>query len=147
MTARRPLYLGVGACLALSLFSPAIAETLAAQPSFSGTVVGFVALKSYSNGTLTVVGPNGFVAGATKKGGLPSLDLGTVADGRYTYELDAATALLDTSAIPQNNGRPNTGIKPRRSAALSGTFLVRGGSIFVPVAAAAVRSGGTSDQD
>src|SRR5689334_22350143 len=111
MAAMKPLSLGLAGCLVLSVFSSGLAAVLAAQPSFSGTTVGFVALKSYARGTLTVAGPNGFTATVTTKSGLPALDLtqfGSVADGRYTYQLDAATAQLDTSAAPQNNGRPST---------------------------------------
>ena len=41
-------------------------------------------------GTLTVVGPNGFVASASSKSGLPALNLarfGAVPDGQYSYQL------------------------------------------------------------
>jgi hypothetical protein len=140
----------IAAGVAFALASPCTAETIAAQPSFSGTTVQFAALKAYSGGTLTVVGPNGFAASVGRKGGLPALNLATagpLVDGRYTYQLAAATSQLDASGVPQNNGRANNNFRPRKVAALSGTFLVKGGSIVAPVATNAARGGGDQDQE
>jgi hypothetical protein len=139
------------ALLALDFSGISQAGTLAAQPSFSGTVVGFVPTKTYAGGTLTVVGPGGFAASASSKGGLPLLDLAkfsAVPDGQYTFQLDAATSQVDTSVILQNNGRAKkANVRPRRSDALSGVFLVKGGSIVTPAAVAAARGGSDQDQD
>ena len=145
----KPWAFGAAALLALNLSGVGKADTLAAQPSFSRTVVGFVPSKAYAGGTLTVIGPNGFAASASSKGGLPSLNLvqfGAVPDGLYAYQLDAATAQLDTSAPVQNNGRARKdNVRPRRADTLSGTFLVKGGSIVTPVAALASQGGNDRD--
>ena len=141
---------GFAAAAYLALSGACLADSLDAQPSFSRATIGFVAAKAYGGGTLTVVGPNGFAASVTNKAGLPILNLaqfGAVPDGQYTYQLSAATAELDTSATTQNNGRANSSIKPRKGVALSGVFVVRGGSIVIPLATAALRAGGAQDQD
>ena len=145
----KPWALGAAALLALTLSGACRAGTLAAQPSLSRTTVAFDPSKAYAGGTLTVVGPNGFVASISSDGGLPSLNLarfGALPDGQYNYQLDAATSQVDTSATVQNNGRAKKdNLRPRKSDALSGTFLVKGGSIVTPIAALASQGG--SDQD
>lgn len=146
----RPWVFGIAGGVALNLSGVCLADTLAARPSFSGTTVGFVAAKAYTNGTLTVAGPNGFAASVASKGGLPSLNLarsGPVADGQYTYQLTAATGQLDTSVTVQNNGRAKANLRPRKGVALSGGFQVKGGSIVTTLAATASRRGGRQDQD
>jgi hypothetical protein len=139
---------GAASMAALALPGVCLAE-VAAEPSFSRTIVAFAAAKSYFGGTLNVVGPGGYAASASSKSGLPSLDLskfGRVADGQYTYQLSAATGQVDTSTALLNNGRAKN-VRGRRSDGLSGVFLVKGGSIVAPVSAAAARSGGDQDQD
>jgi hypothetical protein len=148
----KPWVLGASTLLALGLSGVSLAGTLAAQSSLSGTVVGFTPSRAHSGGTLTVVGPGGFVASVSSKRGLPLLDLaqfGSVPDGQYTYQLDAATSQVDTSRIMQNNGRAKkANVRPRRSDSLSGVFVVKGGSIVVaPLAAGASRGGSDRDQD
>ena len=147
-----PWLLGASALFVLGLSGVSLAGTLAAQQSLSGTVVGFAPSKTYAGGTLTVVGPGGFVASVSSKQGLPLLDLGqfgAVPDGQYTYQLDATTSQVDTSVILQNNGRTKkANVRPRRSDSLSGVFAVKGGSIVVgPLAAAVSRAGSDQDQD
>jgi hypothetical protein len=147
----KPWVLGASAFLALNFSGVSLAGTLAAQPSLSGTVVGFVPSKAYAGGTLTVVGPGGFAASVSSNNGLPRLDLtqfSAAPDGQYSYQLDAATSQVDTSVIMLNNGRAKkANVRPRRSDALSGVFLVKGGSIVTPVAALASQSGSDQDQD
>lgn len=148
MVKRKPWAIGAAALFALNLSGASVAGTLAAQPSFSGTTISFAASKAYAGGTLTIIGPNGFLASARSKSGLPSLNLasvGAVPNGQYSFQLDAATSQADTSVVAQNNGRSTkASVRPRRSDGLSGTFLVRGGSIVTPIAA---RASGGSDRD
>ena len=148
--AGRP-WLAGAAIAVLGLCSVAAADTLVARASFAGTTIGFVAGKAYSNATLTVVGPNGYVATARSKTGLPALNLarsGAAPDGRYTYQLSAATAQADTAEIAQNNGRAKA-VVARKGDAMSGSFQVIGGSIIAPLTAATASRGGRAavDQD
>ena len=149
MAGMKPWVLGASALLALHFSGGSLAGTLAAEPSFSGTVVGFAPSRAYAGGTLTVVGPGGFVASASTKSGLPVLDLakfGALPDGQYTYQIDAATAQVDTSVVMQNNGRgTKANVRPRRSDSFSGVFRVKGRSIVTSVATLAPQGG--SDRD
>ena len=80
--------------------------------------------------TLSVTGPNEFHATVSSRGGA-ALDLarfGPVDDGEYTYHLTAATEEPVKIRTPLDNGREGgkAGVK---SAAASGTFLVKDGVI------------------
>jgi hypothetical protein len=100
----------------------------------------------YSNGVLTVVGPNGFSRTLYAKNGAPALsNLGSLPDGEYTYQLSATTNQAVRLATPQNDGRRSLTTVVRKGVATSGTFRVTGGAIAV--AAAASASTDNDDQD
>jgi hypothetical protein len=152
MATSKPWALGAAAAfLALNMSGVCTADTLAATPSLSGKTVAFLAHGTYLSGTLTVVGPNGFAATVASKRGLPALNLeefGAVLDGRYAYQLNAATSRLDYSVAAQNNGRSKkNNTRPRLGVALSGVFLVRGGSIVAPLQSTASQASGDQDRD
>ena len=63
-----------------------------------------------------------------------------------TYQIDAATAQVDTAVVMQNNGRgTKANVRPRRSDSFSGVFRVKGRSIVTSVATLAPQGG--SDRD
>jgi hypothetical protein len=71
-----------------------------------------------------------------------------VRDGRYLFQLDAATSEVDTTQVAQNNGRAGRNIvRPRRGDSFSGSFLVRNGSIVRAAAAGPAPQRGNDSRD
>jgi len=118
--------------LALGLAGAALADDLKADARFSETGVGFDLKGTYSDVTLTVVGPNDFHASAHAKSGAPTLDLrrfGSVEDGTYTYQLTAASDEKVKVRTRLDDGREARGAEPLKGVATSGTFHVKDGVI------------------
>lgn len=124
--------LGLGLCMA----APAAAnEALEARVRLVGERVAFDVDGRYTNYMLTISGPEGYLASAEGARSAPTVrlaDHGAVVDGRYQFQLTAATDRIDPSArqVDQSaNGRePGAGL-PRIGAALSGSFVVEDGRI------------------
>ena len=126
----RATSIGLAASLSLALVSPGGADELAVEAEFSETKVVFALKGPRANVTLSITGPNEFHATVSSKGAA-TLDLarfGQVDDGEYTYHLTAATEEPVKIRTPLDNGREGgkAGVK---SAAASGTFLVKDGLI------------------
>ncbi|MGV6811853.1 MAG: hypothetical protein ACWA47_06375 [Brevirhabdus sp.] len=88
-----------------------------------------------SNATLTVSGPEGFYTSIHSEKGLPRFNIqteGAQADGRYVYELTAATEERIKVTGDLNNGRgdaqTDTMAQPFQ---MTGAFTVRRGVIVV----------------
>jgi hypothetical protein len=130
----KPAALGLAACLAFGFSSAGMADDLSASEQFAGTTVGFE-LKGgpFSNVTLSVAGPDNFHASASARRGAPTIDLrrfGPVEDGRYTYQLTAATAEREKIRARLDNGRDaRADIEPLKGVSTSGTFNVQRGEI------------------
>jgi hypothetical protein len=130
----KPAAFGLAAGLAFGLSGACLADDLSASEQFAGTTVGFE-LKGgpFSHVTLSISGPNDFHASAFSRRGAPSLNLrsfGAVEDGRYTYQLTAATDEKLKIRTTLDDGRdPRTAAEPLKGVSTSGTFNVRGGEI------------------
>ena len=130
--------LGLAACLALGIQGIASAQDM----KIAKDVLAF-ALDGYTNGTLTISGPNDFQARAFSEKGEISVSLDGLEDGVYTYELSFATDKMQAIRNPLDNGR---GDAERREVnvgmTVSGTFAVIRGSIVEPKPGASDRDEG-----
>jgi hypothetical protein len=135
--------LGLAAIFAAGIGSVCAAQDLKATHRFSETQIGFDPGASYNNYLLTVTGPNGFVASAASKTGTPAIDLrrfGSFDDGTYHYQLTASTDDKVPVRTPLDNGRSGGPTDSRlKAVAISGQFLVKGGTIVKPSTAQAAR--------
>ena len=129
----RYLAAGVAALLAYAPVAAGAGDDLDAFRTLAGSQVSFSLGGGYSNATLSVAGPVGFLARNFSKSGNPSIDLirsKAKADGLYTYEITAASP--DTVAVvnDEDNGR-GTAEKSivQRGVSASGTFMVKNGLI------------------
>jgi hypothetical protein len=133
----KPTAFALAAGLAAGLSAAALADDLKAQAKFTDTGLAFDLQGDYSNLTLTIAGPHRFHASASTRSGSPEIDLrrlGALEDGTYSYHLTGATPEAEKVRTKLDNGR-STGAEPRRSARLSGTFHVKGGTIVKQVPA------------
>ena len=109
------------------------ADDLNAFKRATGSEVSFSLGGAYSNATLTITGPDGFVIRNFSKTGNPAVDLIKAkanVDGVYTYEITAASSQTVTIRNPQNNGRGSADRGTmKRGVSASGTFVVKGGLI------------------
>ena len=109
------------------------ADDLNAFKRATGSEVSFSLGGAYSNATLTITGPDGFVVRNFSKTGNPAIDLIKAkanVDGIYTYEITVASPETVTIRNPQNNGRGGLDRKTmKRAISASGTFVVKGGLI------------------
>ena len=133
----------LAASLAAGIADACQANDLKGTPRFSETQIGFDLGASYTNYTLSVGGPSGFVARADSKTGTPTIDLhrfGPFDDGTYSYHLTASSDEKIQIRTPVDNGRsggPDTSrLKP---VSLSGHFRVQGGKIVTAPTAHPVR--------
>ncbi|MCR5859574.1 hypothetical protein [Mesorhizobium sp. J428] len=127
----------VAACLAI----PALAdEVMSARSASAGTKVSFVLPAGYFNATLSVAGPDGRVLTASAKQGSPVIDISgqnAMGDGVYTYQITAASPKTKAVKADGADGRdiPASQVNMRGEmsvhvpAAMSGSFLVKGGRI------------------
>jgi hypothetical protein len=112
-------------------------EALRADVRLTADRVGFDLQERYSNYTLTLTGPQGYVAQAEGARSAPTIrlaDHGDVPDGVFTYSLTAATDRLDMSArlVDQRvNGREPGVARPRIGAQMTGQFRVENGRIQI----------------
>ena len=121
--------------LASGLAGPAMAADFPLIERFSGTVLAFTPTGSFSRGTLSVAGPNGFAATVRSNGAAPALDLAQAPgfqDGEYRYQWTAATGRADPTIRSANDGRRANAPRTRLSVAMSGAFTVKGGRIVDP---------------
>ena len=125
--------LALAAVLAAGIAGVCEAQDLKATPRFGDTQIGFDPGASYSNYTLSVGGPNGFVARAESKTGTPTIDLrrfGAYDDGTYSFHLSASADEKVPIRTPLDNGREGGPATARlKAVSLSGHFLVNGGTI------------------
>jgi len=109
------------------------ADHLNAFRTLSGSEVSFSLGGAYSNATLTITGPDGFIIRKFSKTGNPAVDLikaKAKADGLYTYEITAASSETVTVPNPQNNGRGGVDrATMKRGVSATGTFVVKGGLV------------------
>ena len=135
--------LALAALLAAGTAGACQAQDLKATPRFSDTQIGFDPGASYNNYALSVGGPNGFVARAESKTGTPAIDLrrfGAFDDGTYSYHLSASSDEKVPIRTPLDNGRSDGPANSKlRGVALSGQFLVKGGTIVKPSTAQPTR--------
>jgi hypothetical protein len=123
----------LAACLAVGISGTCWAQDLKARQKFTDTEIGFDLAGPYSNLTLTITGPNGINANASSRSGSPSIDLrklGSLDDGDYMYQLNAATdeKVPDRSGL--DNGRDGGPTKSvLKSVSTSGSFQVKSGAI------------------
>jgi hypothetical protein len=121
--------------IAVSL-AAGLGAAAAAQVRLQGEVrltperIGFDVQGRYTNYTLTIGGPEGYLARAEGSRTPPTVrlaDHGDVPDGVYSYQLTAATDQIDPAArrVDQRvNGREPGLAAPRIGAQLSGYFRV-----------------------
>jgi hypothetical protein len=132
----KPIHFAVALGLSLALSAPCRADELVAGELFRGTQVSLELKRPVHAATLSISGPNAFHARAEARRGVPTIDLaqsGPVADGLYTYHLDAATDETVKVRATLDNGRgARAPAEMRKGVAASGTFWVRSGAI-VPV--------------
>lgn len=133
----------VAALVALAAFfaMPALAdEVMTARSASAGTKVSFVLPAGYFNATLSVAGPDGRVLTASAKQGAPVIDISgqnAMGDGVYTYQITAASPKTKAVKAGGADGRdiPASQVNMRGEmsvhvpAAMSGSFLVKGGRI------------------
>ena len=102
---------------------------------FEGLTISFSEQRAVSNATLSISGPNGFVANSASENDIPSInlsDFGTLSDGRYKYQI-TSSALGDankkiTSSL--NNGRASDAPKiMHKSVSQSGYFYLEDGQV------------------
>ncbi|MCP5074297.1 MAG: hypothetical protein GY947_13545 [Rhodobacteraceae bacterium] len=99
--------MSVAACVLAVVCATSVS---ASEPSqqFNANELWFEGFSSYSNATLTVTGPSGFRTTVYSETGTPVFSLQSadeLSDGRYSFELSAASeekVAVDTSV---NNGR------------------------------------------
>lgn len=121
----------------MAFSAAATAQDLKAVNRFAGAKLGFDLQGDYSNVTLTVTGPDGFVTSTYSEKAAPVLDLakaGKLPDGEYRYQLSAADTKTMIRQMPMDNGRD--GKDPEQipaSVAMSGVFSVQNGKIVEPV--------------
>ncbi|PWV99111.1 hypothetical protein DFR52_104403 [Hoeflea marina] len=128
---------GLAGLAAALLAGGAGAADISAANRFSGATLGFEIKGTYSNVTLTVTGPDGYLASAYAEKSAPSLDLGgsgKLADGQYHYQLTAADPSVMMKQVQLDNGRdkPAPDSVPA-SVTMSGVFTIRDGAIIKPV--------------
>lgn len=128
--------LALAAAVAVGLADIASAQNMKVTQRSSGNVLGFDVQGPYKNVTLSIAGPKGFTARASAEKGNPSLNLGKgLPDGVYTYQLTAATdkpADIIPSGLDDGRGEHATRTVPLEGVSMSGTFVVRNGSIVSP---------------
>jgi hypothetical protein len=124
--------LGLAAIVALSLPTACLADDLKANERFNDMTLDFEITGPYRNATLSVAGPGDFHTSVSAERGAPSIDLrkfGPLADGTYTYQLDAATDQKLQAKTRLDNGRKGSQPEPMVGASMSGTFNVKDGAI------------------
>lgn len=112
-------------------------EALDAQARLTDERIGFTVQGRYTNYTLTITGPEGFVARAQGQRSAPTVrlaDHGATPDGLYTYQLTAATDRIDPSARrvdQRTNGREPGVAAPLIGALMTGQFRVENDRIRI----------------
>jgi hypothetical protein len=128
--------LGLAACLAIGLSGASAADDMVAARQLSGSKIGFLVKDPYGFATLTVSGPNEFNADAFSRSGAVAIDLrryGDLEDGAYSYQLTAASNTKVKRRLGLDDGRGDrTSVEQPVSAAINGTFYVKGGAIVEP---------------
>lgn len=105
------------------------------QERFSGTRLSFTPQAGLSNFTLRVSGPEGYEGQVFSARVAPTFrlgDHGTVVDGRYSYEITAATQQRQSRAnLPAagSNGRDGVSRAPLVGVSQNGRFQVVNGRI------------------
>jgi len=123
---------GLAVLFSIGLANPGLADDLRKTEHFAGTHVAFEFAAPYYNVTLTVIGPNDFQAKVHSSAGVPAIDLqafGSVADGRYTYQMTASSGVTRKAPTILYNGRHVEDAVRLQSVSTSGTFVVTGGTI------------------
>lgn len=104
-----------------------------ADELFAGTTLSFNYKGNYSNATISVSGPNGFIQTHYQKNGSLTLDLndlGSLSDGLYKYEITVATDKTVNTNSNMDNGRgKNAKTTMNVGEKQSGQFRVEGGVI------------------
>ncbi|MEI2384546.1 hypothetical protein [Breoghania sp. JC706] len=112
-------------------------DELVATSRFSAATVGFDLGGDYRKVTLTISGPNGFSVSAQSERTAPVINLrkfGKVEDGRYSYQLTAATSKRIAVRSQLDNGRGDSAKNELYAGVgTSGSFLVKDGVIYQPV--------------
>ena len=112
-------------------------DELVATSRFSGATVGFDLGGDYRKVTLSISGPNGFSVSAQSERTAPVINLrkfGKVEDGRYSYQLTAATSKRIAVRTQLDNGRGDSAKNELYAGVgTSGSFLVKDGVIYQPV--------------
>jgi hypothetical protein len=112
-------------------------EALDAELRLSPDRVSFQVEGRYTNFTLTISGPAGYLAQAQAARSAPTVrlaDYGDAPDGLYTFDLNAATDRIAAGAGRIDhaaNGREPGAGSPRVGAYLSGNFRVVDGRIAI----------------
>lgn len=107
-----------------------------ADHNFYGTTVSFQSRVSAAAGSISISGPNGFVARKASNYGVPSIQLanyGHVADGVYHYQLvvkqGGSQRLVDNGTNGRDPNKAHYGVK---GAVQGGHFMVKNGQIVIP---------------
>jgi hypothetical protein len=107
---------------------------------FEGLTVGFTELDTVNNATVSISGPNGFVASNSAKSGIPTIylvDFGVPSDGLYKYQITSSVVgTANTTKVgTQTAGRLNNGRQERankvasKGISQSGYFHLENGQI------------------
>ena len=112
-------------------------EAMEAELRLSADRVSFEIDGRYTNYSLTISGPSGYLAQASAARSAPTVrlaDYGAAPDGLYTFDLSAATDRIDASVGRVDhaaNGREPGAGSPRVGAYFSGRFRVVDGRIAI----------------
>ena len=127
----------VSSVLAVSAFvsAPAVADDVRVELSGTRVSLDQSTARGLSNFTLRVSGPDGYIAEVFSRSAAPSLrltDFGQLPDGRYVYELTAATQQTQRQVgrlRSGENGRSGVAQAPRVGMQQDGYFVVQNGRI------------------
>ena len=123
--------LGLAVCLALGLATPGFTQEL----KVSGTTVN-ISFPGHGLVTWEIAGPAGFHKIVSAKGSSAAIELGAkAADGLYKYNASAASGekVPNYNPLSLDNGRGKEPDMIAVGVSMSGTFLVQGGAIVLPV--------------
>jgi hypothetical protein len=102
----------------------------------------------YAGATLTVGGPNGWIAQralAVADGGRFKLPDVTLVDGQYRYHIDFVPTIMPTRAGNSADGRAPGAVVPAATLpAVEGTFRIEAGHVFVAAASSTRTDSGVS---
>jgi len=123
-------------------FSAMAANNVLASVSMSPSAIDWQPYKQYEQITLTVRGPAGTISDTFQNGSAPYFEVGSSADGNYTYELSVTPVISDQVRANLKRSREEgdmsivadmkrQGVLPTGPTRQSGHFRILNGAILV----------------